>query len=125
MAKNDIRARLLKQRGTLASETVKLSFGEVEMREIKSERLDVIREIAKRKTDSDGMTYARLCLAESIYVDNELLINQELMEEAKEYEADVLIEELFKYGDVLKAYSVFERLIGMVVDEEEVETLKN
>lgn len=124
MAKNDIRARLLKQRGVLASETIRLSFGEVEVRELKADRLDVIREVAKRKGD-DRMAYLRLCVAESVYVDGDLLINKEFMDQAEEFDKDVLVEQIFRYGDVIKAYETFERLIGIGDVKAEVEELKN
>lgn len=124
MAGNDIRARLLKQRGSLASEKVTLTFGEVEVRELKSDRLDVIREVAKREGD-DRMAYLRLIVAEAVYVDGELLINKEFMDEAKEYDKNALVEEVFRYGDIIKAYEVFERLIGIGDVKTEVEELKN
>lgn len=124
MAKSDIRARLLKQRGVLASEKVTLTFGEVEVRELKSDRLDVIREEAKREGD-DRMAYLRLIVAEAVYVDGELLINKEFMDEAGVLDKNALVEDVFRYGDIIKAYEVFERLIGIGDVKSEVEELKN
>lgn len=124
MAKNDIRARLLKQRGTLASETVTLTFGEVEVRELKADRIDVIREVAKRSGD-DRMAYLRLVVAECVYVDGELLINKAFMDEAGEFDKNVLVDQVFRYGDIIKAYETFERLIGIGDAKAEVEELKN
>lgn len=123
MAKNDIRARLLKQRGVKATETVKLSFGEVEVRELDDERMDVIREIAKREV-GDDKALMRVSVAESVYVDGDLLINQEFMEAANETNKNLLIKETFKQGDVIKAFEVLNKLMGFG-DDDEVDELKN
>lgn len=123
MAKNDIRARLLKGRGVLASQKVKLTFGEVEVRELEEERMDVIREIAKHE-EGDNKAIMRLAVAESVYLDGELLINKEFMDEANEYNKNQLVKEIFKPGDTLKVFEVLNQLMGYG-DEEEVEELKN
>ena len=123
MAKNDIRARLLKQRGVKATEMVKLSFGEVEVRELDDERMDVIREVAKREDDEDK-AIMRLSVAESVYVDGDLLINKEFMDEANEYNKNQLVKEIFKSGDVIKVFRVVNKLMGFG-DEDEVDELKN
>ena len=124
MAGNDIRARLLKQRGVLASQMVKLSFGEVEVRELEEDRMDIIRDIAKRE-EGDDKAFMRLSVAESVYVDGDLLINKEFMDEAKEYNKNVLVKEIFKQGDVIKAFEALMRLVGFGDAEEEVAELKN
>lgn len=124
MAGNDIRARLLKQRGVLASQMVKLSFGEVEVRELENERIEVIEEIARR-SEGDKFVAMRLSVAEAVYVDGELLINKEFMDEAKEYDKNILVKETFKQGDVIKVYNVLNKLMGFGDAEEEVEELKN
>ena len=121
--KNDIRARLLKQRGVKATEIVKLSFGEVEVRELDDERMDVIREVAKRE-DGDDKALMRLSVAESVYVDGDLLINKEFMDAAGEFNKNLLVKETFKQGDVFKVYEVLNKLMGFG-DEDEVEELKN
>lgn len=123
MAKNDIRARLLKQRGVKATEMVKLSFGEVEVRELDDDRMDVIREMAKREDDEDK-AIMRLSVAESVYVDGDLLINKEFMDEAKEFNKNQLVKEIFKSGDVIKVFRVVNKLMGFG-DEDEAEELKN
>lgn len=123
MAKNDIRARLLKGRGVFASQKVKLTFGEVEVRELEEERMDVIREIAKHE-EGDNKAIMRLAVAESVYLDGELLINKEFMDEANEYNKNQLVKEIFKPGDTLKVFEVLNQLMGYG-DEEEVEELKN
>lgn len=123
MAKNDIRARLLKQRGVKATEMVKLSFGEVEVRELDDERMDVIREVAKREDDEDK-AIMRLSVAESVYVDGDLLINKEFMDEANEYNKNQLVKEIFKSGDVIKVFRVVNKLMGFG-DEDEADELKN
>lgn len=124
MAGNDIRARLLKQRGVLASQMVKLSFGEVEVRELEEDRMDIIRDIAKRE-EGDEKAFMRLSVAESVYVDGDLLINKEFMDEAKEYNKNVLVKEIFKQGDVIKVFEALMRLVGFGDAEEEVAELKN
>ena len=123
MAKNDIRARLLKQRGVKATEMVKLSFGEVEVRELDDDRMDVIREMAKREDDEDK-AIMRLSVAESVYVDGDLLINKEFMDEAKEFNKNQLVKEIFKSGDVIKVFRVVNKLMGFG-DEDEADELKN
>ena len=123
MAGNDIRARLLKQRGVLASQMVKLSFGEVEVREIASDRLDILDELIKR--EDDKLAPMRLYVAESVHVDGDLLINKEFMDEAGEFDKNILVKETFKQGDVIKAYNVLNKLMGFGDAEEEVEELKN
>lgn len=124
MAKNDIRARLLKQRGVLASQTVKLSFGEVEVRELDNDRIEIIEDIARRSPD-DKLALMRLSVAEAVYADGELLINKEFMDEAGEFDKNVLIKETFKQGDVIKVYNVLNKLMGFGDVEDEVEELKN
>lgn len=124
MAKNDIRARLLKQRGVLSSEMVRLSFGEVEVRELDSDRLDIIEEIASRSED-DKFARMRLSVAEAVYADDELLINKAFMDEAKEFDKNILVKETFKQGDIIKVYNVLNKLMGFGDAEEEVEELKN
>lgn len=124
MAGNDIRARLLKQRGVLASQKVKLSFGEVEVRELEEDRMDVIRDIAKRE-EGDEKAFMRLSVAESVYVDGDLLINKEFMDAAKEYNKNVLVKEIFKQGDTIKAFEALMHLMGYGNADDEVEELKN
>lgn len=123
MAKNDIRARLLKQRGVKASEMIKLSFGEVEVRELDDERMDVIRELAKREDDEDK-AIMRLSVAESVYVDGDLLINKEFLDAAGEMNKNILVKEIFKPGDVLKTFQLINKLMGFG-DEDEADELKN
>lgn len=123
MAKNDIRARLLKQRGVKATETVKLTFGEVEVRELDDERVEVIREVAEREV-GDDKAWMRLMVAESVYVDGDLLINKEFLDAAGETNKNILVKETFKPGDVIKVFEVLQKLMGFS-DEEEAEELKN
>ena len=123
MAKNDIRARLLKQRGVKATETVKLTFGEVEVRELDDERVEVIREVAEKEA-GDDKAWMRLMVAESVYVDGDLLINKEFMDAANEMNKNILVKETFKPGDVIKVFEVLQKLMGFS-DEEEAEELKN
>ena len=123
MAKNDIRARLLKQRGVKATEMVKLTFGEVEVRELDDERVEVIREVAEKEA-GDDKAWMRLMVAESVYVDGDLLINKEFMDAANEMNKNTLIKETFKPGDVIKVFEVLQKLMGFS-DEEEAEELKN
>lgn len=124
MAKNDIRARLLRQRGVLASQNVKLSFGEVEVRELDDGRVEVIEEVARR-SEGDKFALMRLSVAEAVYVDGDLLINKEFMDEAKEFDKNVLVKETFKQGDVIKVYNIINKLMGFGDVEDEVEELKN
>ena len=122
MAKNDIRARLLKQRGVKASETVRLTFGEVEVRELDDERMSAIRKQAERAEDDNAIM--RLSVAESVYVDGDLLLNKEFMDAAEESDLNQLVKDIFKPGDVIKVFRVLNKLMGFG-DEDEVDELKN
>lgn len=126
MSKVSIRERLLKRSNEQAKASLKIKdIGTVDVYGIESERLNELRQYAKKDDYFDSELFQKLNIAEAVHVDGERLINLALKEELGIMEDDVLVDKLFRVGEQDRILEVFAELMGYGNPEEEVDTLKN
>lgn len=126
MSKVSIRERLLKRSNEQAKASLKLKgIGEVDVHGIAPDRLNELRQFAKKDDKFDGELFQKLNIAEAVHVDGERLINLALKEELGIMDDAELVDKLFRVGEQERILEVFAELMGYGNPEEEVDALKN
>lgn len=126
MSKVSIRERLLKRSNEQAKTSLKLKgIGEVDVHGIEPDRLNELRQFAKKDDEYSPELYKKLSIAEAVHIDGERLINLALKEELGIMDDAAIVDKLFRVGEQERILEAFAELMGYGDPEEEVEALKN